>query len=388
MRNNTEFLQDAIGFIGDDLILGAQNVRKRQPVWRRFAAAAACAAVVLACTAVGTLMAGLFSHTVKPPETSVPTIGTTTAPPSLEKDVTGYWHNGEGSASAIYLAPDESCVYYTLVPASAGKYEVQELRGSYTLEQSRLMLRLGGESYEFEVAGEEESLLASGENAMGSFAVRSSSLPESFLLEYLGGLWICGDYAAGTVRQKAYYFTGDGTCNVLDLFGLTQKTLRYSFDGRTLVLHGEQSEISYTNGTLTVKDGAEKLEYRRTALGHSLRLGISSGENAFVCPNMYLEALIWSEQEKIEFPLPCPEIFGKLTPFEVTEKPRFIISHRGTLSFTLYTEEKELLCADSPSFEMPEEKGIYYLDIRFESTQTDAVSNGRILHYYVAIEIR
>ncbi|MBQ9745425.1 MAG: hypothetical protein IJW21_01210 [Clostridia bacterium] len=390
MKNGTELLQDAIGFIGDDLIMGAQSIKKRTSGLSRFAAIAACFAIVVLSTAVGSLMVGIFTRPALPPDTSAPTTGITTAPPFNALDITGYWHNGEGSESAIYLAPDESFVYYTLVPSAvAGVYDVREQRGSYTLEERRLVLSLENESYTFDVSeGEKTELTAAGENAMGSFAVKSSSLPESFLMEYLGGLWICGDYSAGTVKKTAYYFTGDGTCNVIDLFELTQATCKYSFDGKTLVLHGVQSEISYTGGTLKVKNGDETQEYRRAALAHSLRLGISSGENAFVCPNMYLEALIWSEQDKIDFPLPGAEIFEHLTPFEVTEKPRFIISHRGALSYTLYTGENELVYADSPSFEMPEGKGTYHLDVRFESEQTDGVSNGRILHYYVTMEIK
>ena len=383
MKSNAEFLQDAIGFIGDDLILGAQNIgselKNRQSksnpfsAARRFAAIAACFAVVLVCTAVGALMTGLFKPDV-PPQTSVPTV-----PPFSELDIIGYWHNGESSQSAIYLAPDESFVYYTLVPtAVAGVYDVREQYGSYTLNEKRLVLTLESESYAFDIGTNGAGTLAAhGENSMGSFAVKSASLPESFLLEYLGGLWICGNYADGTVHQTAYYFTGDGTCNIIDLFGLSQVACTYSFDGSTLVL----------NGKLAPKN-VEKQEYHRAALAHSLRLGVSSGENALTCPNMYLEALIWSEQDKIDFPLPGNEIFGKLTPFELTEEPRFIISHRGTLSYTLYTAENELVYADSPSFEKPGESGIYYLDVRFVSTQTDAVCNGRILHYYITIEIK
>ena len=66
MNKSTEALQDAIGCIGDDLIMNALCLKKKKPAFRSSAAVAACTALVVAAAAVYCLIFATGMSSRKP----------------------------------------------------------------------------------------------------------------------------------------------------------------------------------------------------------------------------------------------------------------------------------------------------------------------------------
>ncbi|MBQ7397922.1 MAG: hypothetical protein IJW09_03745 [Clostridia bacterium] len=246
------------------------------------------------------------------------------------------------------------------------------------------------------------------------------NLPEPLMfVQHLQSYWT-SDWAIGWGNiNYIFNFQLDGRVHIIDLDNKTSEVGRYSIADDTIELWTltegvgwEKSDItlqlqlgdhpSYT--TMLVSVGGKTETYiRMTSQDEHLELwnyDIKPSEGKAVY-SYFIEQATLLDWPSLTFELPSIEYFKQLEVFQFTSFPKsFQFSSIPYSQYRIYNEDLELIfegeCATMRSseqleFEVPDEDGLYYLDVianpAYRTSFHSSIFEELAVHYYAAIQV-